>query len=132
MKQKILVVDDTETMRHFQRLFLEAQGYEVALAEDGIDALDKIPAFGPDLILMDCTMPRMDGLECCRRIKADGVLREVKVIMVTSKSEYDHIRDAFAAGCDDYVTKPVDRTELLLKTRDLLKFSHLKRVLRSG
>jgi len=132
MRDKILVVDDTETMRSFYRLLLDSQGYEVEAAQDGVEALQMVRSSTPDLVLMDLVMPNMDGIECCRQIKAREDSRDVKVVMVTSRSEYTRISEAFAAGCDDYVVKPVDRTELMLKVKELLKFSHLRQLLRSG
>lgn len=132
MKDKILVVDDTETMRSFYDVLLRGQGYEVDAAADGVEALDKLNAEMPDLVLLDLMMPNMDGIECCRRIKSNAETRDVKVVMVTSRSEYSRITEAFAAGCDDYVVKPVDRTELMLKVRELLKFTHLRQLLRTG
>jgi two-component system cell cycle response regulator len=129
---QILAVDDTETMRAFYRLLLTAQGYGVVTADDGVDALDKIGDARPDLVLLDLMMPRLDGIETCRRIKNDEATRDVKVVMCTSRSDYARISEAFAAGCDDYVVKPVDRMELLLKVGELLKFSHLRQLLRHG
>ena len=131
MASKILIVDDTETMRLYEHMLLSGQGYELAMAENGVEALDKIKEIKPDLVLLDIMMPQMDGIECCRRIKADEVTREIKVVMVTTKSEYEKVKEAFAAGCDDYVTKPINRVELLSKLKELLKFSELKQLLRS-
>ncbi len=132
MQPRILAVDDTETMRAFYKLLLTAQGYGVVTADDGVDALDKIDGARPDLVLLDLMMPRLDGIETCRRIKQDEAMRDVKVLMVTSRSDYPRISEAFAAGCDDYVVKPVGRTELLLKVRELLKFSHPRQLLKHG
>lgn len=130
MNERILVVDDTETMRSFENVLLTGQGYCVETAGDGMEALDKIDAFDPDLVLLDLMMPRLNGIECCRRIKSSEATRDIKVVMVTSSGEYPRISEAFAAGCDDYVVKPIDRTELLLKVKELLKFSHLRQLLR--
>jgi len=131
MAARILIVDDTETMRLYEHMLLSGQGYELDMAENGIEALKKIEEVRPDLILLDIMMPRMDGIECCRQIKADESLREIKVVMVTTKSEYEKVKEAFAAGCDDYVTKPINRVELLSKLKELLKFTELKQLLRS-
>lgn len=132
MSDKILVVDDTDTMRKFYDVLLRGQGYRVASARDGEEALEKVESESPDLVLMDLMMPKMDGIEACRRIKSGEETRDIKVVMVTSRGEYSRITEAFAAGCDDYVVKPVDRTELMLKVKELLKFSHLRRMLRAG
>jgi len=131
MGNRILIVDDTETMRMVEQMMLAGEGYEIKTAIDGIDALDKIEQERPDLILMDIMMPRMDGIQCCQRIKSSDALKDIKVVMVTTKSEYDRVKEAFAAGCDDYVTKPIDKAELIKKIEDLLKFVNLRDLLRT-
>jgi two-component system alkaline phosphatase synthesis response regulator PhoP len=131
MKNKILIVDDTETMRLYQQLLLSELGYDVDVAEDGIAGLEKIEEIKPDLVLLDIMMPRMDGIECCRKIKENDQTRHIKVVMVTTKSEYERVREAFAAGCDDYVTKPIDKTELITKVQELLDFQNLRQLLRA-
>ncbi len=131
MAGKILIVDDTETMRLYEHMLLSGQGYDLEMAKNGVDALEKIENNKPDLVLLDIMMPKMDGIECCKRIKANQETQEIKVVMVTTKSEYEKVKEAFAAGCDDYVTKPIDRIELLSKLKELLKFSELKQLLRS-
>ncbi len=130
MPSKILIVDDTETMRLFEHMLLSGQGYELEMAENGVEALEKIKLFQPDLVLMDIMMPIMDGIECCRRIKSDEKTKTTKVVIVTTKSEYVKVKEAFAAGCDDYITKPINRTELLSKTSELLKFCELRHLLK--
>jgi CheY-like chemotaxis protein len=132
MSDRILVVDDTETMRSFYDVLLRGQGYQVEEAQDGVEAMEKVNAEAPALVLMDLMMPNMDGIEACRRIKSSERTRDVKVVMVTSRDEYSRITEAFAAGCDDYIVKPVDRTELMLKVKELLKFTHLRQLLRAG
>jgi CheY-like chemotaxis protein len=127
----ILVVDDTETMRRFHESFLVKEGYKVETAKDGQDALNKMAVHCPDLVLMDIDMPVMDGVTCCRTIKSDKSFADTKVIMVTSQSEFKNMREAFKAGCDDYVTKPVNQAELMGKIKELLKFSALKRLIKS-
>ena len=129
MASKILIVDDTETMRLYEHMLLSGQGYELDMAENGVQALEKIKDFKPDLVLMDIMMPEMDGIECCRRIKSDPESKKTKVVIVTTKSEYGKVKEAFAAGCDDYVTKPINRVELLSKMSELLKFVQLRQLL---
>lgn len=131
MANKVLIVDDTETMRLAEQMMLAGEGYEIDVADDGVEALNRIAMSRPDLVLLDIMMPRMDGIECCRRIKADERLKDIKVVMVTTKSEYERVKEAFAAGCDDYVTKPIDKNELISKLRDLMKFVSLRELLRS-
>jgi len=131
MANKILIVDDTETMRMAEEMMLSGEGYQISTACDGVDALEKISADRPDLVLMDIMMPRMDGIECCRRMKANDRTSDIKVVMVTTKSEYERVKEAFAAGCDDYITKPIDKSELIGKLKDLMKFVNLRELLRS-
>lgn len=131
MANKVLIVDDTETMRMTEEMMLSNEGYEIQTAVDGVDALEKIAARKPDLVLLDIMMPRMDGIECCKRIKSDDNISDIKVVMVTTKSEYERVKEAFAAGCDDYITKPIDKTELIGKMKDLMKFVNLRELLRS-
>ena len=131
MANRVLIVDDTETMRLAEQMMLAGEGYEIDVADDGVEALNRISISRPDLVLLDIMMPRMDGIECCRRIKADAGLKDIKVVMVTTKSEYERVKEAFAAGCDDYVTKPIDKNELISKLRDLMKFVSLRELLRS-
>ena len=119
MKIKVLIVDDTTTTRMHERLLLVDLGFEIDEARDGIEAMKKVSVDRPDLVLMDIEMPKMDGIECCRMIKQDKRFRETKVIMVSSKDEFSKIDEAFKAGCDDYVTKPIDRAELLEKIGEI-------------
>jgi CheY-like chemotaxis protein len=131
MTNRILIVDDTETMRLTQQMMLKDEDCEIEMATNGLDALEKIKANRPDLVLMDIMMPEMDGIECCRRIKGSPELSDIKVVMVTTRSEYARVKEAFAAGCDDYINKPVDKQELLTKVNDLLKFVSLRKLLQN-
>ena len=130
MSQRILVVDDDEDIVRVVRVNLELEGFEVSTAFDGVEGVQAVERAAPDLVLLDIMMPRMDGIECCRKIKENDLTRDVKVVMVTTKSEYERVREAFAAGCDDYVTKPIDKTELITKVQELLDFQNLRQLLR--
>ncbi len=130
-KIKILIADDTKTVRFYERSLLSVRDYEIEEAVDGVDALERVKTFRPHLVLMDIMMPRMDGIECCRCIKADDEFKETKVIMVTTKDEYKKIDEAFKAGCDDYVIKPVDQAELLKKIDELSDFVRFLQKLRT-
>jgi CheY-like chemotaxis protein len=131
MASRILIVDDTETMRLYEHMLLSGQGYDLDMASDGAEAIEKIAQRKPDLVLLDIMMPRMNGIECCRKIKSSDETKDIKVVMVTTKSEYEKVKEAFAAGCDDYVTKPINRVELLAKMKELLKFAELRQLLKS-
>ncbi|NUO64144.1 MAG: response regulator [Gemmatimonadaceae bacterium] len=117
MPKKILIVDDSLTSVMWQQLVLKQEPYEIVVANDGQAGVEAAVASRPDLILMDMVMPRMNGLEALRAIRATRGLASVPVIMVTTRSEMKNIEAAFASGCTEYITKPIDRTELLGKVR---------------
>lgn len=119
-KKKILLVDDTETVLMFEKLMLAGLDFEIHIARNGLEALARVADRRPDLILLDIVMPGLDGIETCRRLKADPVTREIPVIMVTTKGEPERVEQAFVAGCDDYLTKPLDRLQLLAKVRSFV------------
>lgn len=110
--EPILVVDDNPTNLKLARILLESEGYEVRAAVDAEEALLLLEAFLPRLILMDLQLPGMDGLELTRRLKADPRTRAIPIIAVTSYAMRGDEERALAAGCDGYVTKPID-TEAL-------------------
>jgi len=126
MAERILVVDDTRTVRRLQEVMLRQEGYEVLAASDGEMALELIAERPPDLVLLDLMMPRMDGIECCRRIKSQPQTRGIKVVMVTSKDERAEVRKAFDAGCDGFITKPVQKEELLRQVASLLRIARAR------
>jgi two-component system, OmpR family, response regulator MprA len=118
---RILVVDDDRAVRDSLRRSLEFNGYEVDLAGDGLDALDRISARRPDAVVLDVMMPRVGGLEACRRLRADG--DDVPILVLTAR---DSVADRVAgldAGADDYLVKPFALEELLARLRALLRRS---------
>lgn len=121
----ILVVDDVPDNVDILQLRLESQGYEVASATDGVDALEKVAELLPDLVLLDVMMPRMDGMECVKRLKADDSLPFIPVIMVTAKSDAKDVIQGLEAGGDDYLTKPVDHAALSARVRAMLRIKAL-------
>jgi DNA-binding response OmpR family regulator len=118
--KKILVVDDSATSLMWQRMILGQEKFEVVTAKDGQEGVDVALAQRPDLVLMDVVMPRMNGFEACRALRATAAMREVPVIMVTTRSEYKNVEQAYESGCNDYITKPIDKLELLTKVRSFL------------
>jgi CheY-like chemotaxis protein len=121
----ILIVDDNAQNLKLARVILTREGYDVRTAIDAEEALRMLETFLPSLILMDLQLPQMDGLELTRRLKADPVRRHITIIALTAYAmKGDHER-ALAAGCDDYMSKPID-TDALAS----LVASHLRR--RSG
>ncbi len=121
MPARILIVDDlTENLEILEGL-LEPEGYLLDKAHDGQEAVDKALAEPPDLILMDVSMPRMTGFEACRRLKEDERTRLVPIVLVTGLTAREDRIQGIAAGCDDFLTKPVDSEQLLARTRNLLR-----------
>lgn len=110
---EILVVDDDPNSRKIIELMLSNQGYRLHLAEDGHEALAVLAREKIDLVLLDLLMPRLDGFETAERLKADPSLREIPVIAVSALAFSSDRQEAARAGCDDYLTKPFTRRELL-------------------
>jgi adenylate cyclase len=116
----ILVVDDVPDNVDILQMRLEAQGYEVVTAGDGVEALDKIRALLPDLVLLDVMMPKLDGIETVKRLKADASLPFIPVILVTAKADASDVIAGLESGGDDYLTKPVDHAALSARVRAML------------
>jgi len=117
---KILLVEDNEDNRDMLSRRLEMSGYDVVLAVDGEEGLEMASSEAPDLILMDMSLPVMDGWEATRRIKADEATSSIPVIAFTANAMSGDRERALAAGCDDYDTKPVEMQRLLGKIEALL------------
>lgn len=114
MGERVLIVDDNPTNLKLVAFLVKAAGYEVDTAQDAEAAQAAIKANRPKLILMDLQLPGVDGLELTRRLKADPATRAIKIIAVTAYAMKGDQEKAIAAGCDDYVTKPVDTRALPL------------------
>jgi CheY-like chemotaxis protein len=117
---KILLVEDNETNRDMLSRRLVRKGYEVVMALDGQQAVEMAASENPDLILMDMSLPVIDGWEATRRVKADGATRTIPVIALTAHAMAGDREKAIEAGCDDYDTKPIDLGRLLDKITLLL------------
>jgi len=124
---RILVVDDHEANRTLLRDILELDGHAVVLAASGGEAL--VAAGDPelDLVLLDVNMPGMDGLEVCRRLRAEPATTSLVIILVTALADRAHRLDGIAAGANDYLTKPIDRPDLLMRVRNALRLRRLHR-----
>jgi two-component system, OmpR family, alkaline phosphatase synthesis response regulator PhoP len=122
----ILVVDDVPQNVELMQAYLETLNCTVHVAVDGIDALEKVPKVNPDLILLDIMMPRMSGFEVCRRLKANPETREIPILMVTALNELGDIERGVESGTDDFLTKPINKLELLTRVKSLLRVRHLK------
>jgi adenylate cyclase len=122
---RILVVDDVADNVEILRVRLESLGYEVVVAEDGESALAVVHETLPDLILLDIMMPKIDGLEVARRLKADAGLPFIPIIMVTAKTTPKDVLAGLEAGGDDYLTKPIDHSALIVRVRAMLRIKAL-------
>ncbi|MFM8733521.1 MAG: two-component system response regulator [Phycisphaerales bacterium] len=126
---RVLVVDDNPQNTELVQAYLESLPVEIASAVDGVEAMQVAERFRPDLILLDVMMPRMSGFEVCQKIKSNPALRDTVVIMVTALHEVGDFERAVECGCDDFLTKPVNKLELVTRVRSLLRVRALKRML---
>jgi len=125
-QSKVLVVDDNAQNLELLVAYLDSLKCNVTTAGDGIEALKQIELDCPDLILLDIMMPRMSGYEVCRKIKADPKTRDIPVVMVTALNELGDIQRGVESGTDDFITKPVNRLELVTRVKSLLRVRHLR------
>ena len=121
----ILIADDNEANRDILARRLEVHGYGLAMAADGAEALSQARALLPDLILLDVMMPKFDGLEVCRQLKADKSLPFIPIILVTARSDTKDIVAGLEIGADEYLTKPVDQAALVARVRSILRIKEL-------
>ena len=117
---KILLVEDNEMNRDMLTRRLERKGFEVVIAIDGRAGIDMASSSNPDIILMDLSLPVIDGWEAARQIKADSAMQSIPIIALTAHAMAGDEQKALAAGCDDYDTKPIDLKRLLGKIENLL------------
>jgi CheY-like chemotaxis protein len=122
----VLIVDDNPQNVELLCAFLESLPVRIVTASDGIEALQKVGENNPDLILLDIMMPHMSGFQVCQRLKSDPKTRDIQVLMVTALNELGDIERATECGTDDFVSKPVNKFELLTRVKSLLKVRHLK------
>jgi len=120
-KNRILIADDNQPNRELLEAYLSDVDCDVEHAADGQDTLDRVKSFKPDLILLDVMMPKLSGFEVCQKLKADSNLRKIMVLMVTALNEAGDIERAVKAGTDDFLSKPVNKTELLKRVENMLK-----------
>ncbi len=125
-ESRVLVVDDNLQNLELLVAYLDALPCEVSTATDGVEALEKVQEVRPDLILLDIMMPRMSGFEVCRKIKSDPETRDIPIVMVTALNELGDIERGVESGTDDFITKPVNRLELVTRVKSLLRVRHLK------
>lgn len=122
---RVLIADDNLQNCELLDAYLADEPYEIAMAYDGQEALAKVAEFQPDLILLDIMMPKLSGYEVCQQLRKNPATRDIPVLMVTALNEMGDIEKAVQAGADDFLTKPVNRLELLTRVKSLLRVRHL-------
>ena len=121
MPSKILIADDNVPNIELLEAYLTGFDHEIETAGDGVETLEKVKTFAPDLILLDIMMPKLSGFEVCEKLKNDPKTQEIMILMVTALSELGDIERAVNAGCDDYLSKPVNKFELLKRVDNMLR-----------
>ncbi|MFH1745430.1 MAG: response regulator [Planctomycetota bacterium] len=124
---KVLIADDNPQILELLEAYLEPLGVQVVLATDGQAAFDVVERQRPDLILLDIMMPKHSGFEVCRVLKDDPRYNDISIIMVTALNEVGDMERARESGADDFLCKPVNKTELLERVSNLLKIRRLKK-----
>ncbi|MEK6239692.1 MAG: response regulator [Planctomycetales bacterium] len=124
-KSRILITDDNEPNVELLEAYLSGVDCDVEIAVDGRDALDKVAAFKPHLILLDVMMPRLSGFEVCEQLKANPETRGIMILMVTALNQLGDVERAVNAGTDDFLSKPVNKVELLKRVENMLKLRHV-------
>ncbi|HUT13448.1 MAG TPA: response regulator [Thermoguttaceae bacterium] len=121
---KILIADDNLPNVELLEAYLAETDCEIAVATDGRETLEQVARFQPDLILLDIMMPKLSGFEVCRQIKQDPLTNNILILMVTALNEQGDIERAVAAGCDDFLSKPINKLELLKRVEKMLELRH--------
>jgi len=120
-KNKILIADDNLPNVELLEAFLGDMECEIAVAADGRETLDKVAEFHPHLILLDIMMPKLSGFEVCKQLKQDPATNQIMILMVTALNELGDIERAVASGCDDFLSKPVNKLELVKRVENMLR-----------
>ncbi|HRP24830.1 MAG TPA: response regulator [Thauera sp.] len=120
MNKKVLIADDEQNIVISLEFLMKREGFEVLIANDGEEAVSRIRADHPDLVLLDVMMPKKSGFEVCQEIKADPALAAVRILMLTAKGRDTEVAKGLALGADAYMTKPFSTKELVEKVRSLL------------
>jgi CheY-like chemotaxis protein len=118
--RRILLVDDSETILQIEQMILSKLCYDLVTAHDGDEAVAKALESNPDLILMDVIMPKMGGFEALRQLRQLDQTKTVPIVMVTTEAEAESIEKGYLTGCNDYIVKPIDTSELVAKVKNLL------------
>jgi two-component system alkaline phosphatase synthesis response regulator PhoP len=123
---RVLIADDNEANVELLEAYLGGMELEIAIAVDGQDTLDKVASFKPDLILLDIMMPKLSGFEVCQRLKSDKATSGIMILMITALNELGDIERAVEAGTDDFLSKPVNKIELVKRVENMLKLRNVK------
>ena len=124
-RSRVLIADDNEPNRELLEAYLADVDCEIATAVDGLDTLEKVEAFRPDVILLDVMMPKLSGFEVCDRLKSDPATSPIMVLMVTALGELGDIERAVESGTDDFLSKPVNKVELVKRVENMLRLRHV-------
>ena len=124
-KSRILIADDNLPNSELLEAYLSDLDCEIAMAADGLETLNQVKAFQPDLILLDVMMPKLSGFEVCRKLKDDPATRRIMILMVTALNELGDIERAVQAGTDDFLSKPVNKLELIKRVENMLKLKDI-------
>jgi two-component system alkaline phosphatase synthesis response regulator PhoP len=124
-RSRILIADDNPTNVELLEAYLADIPCEIAVAVDGLDTMHKVATFRPDLVLLDVMMPKLSGFEVCKKIKQNPETRRIMVLMVTALNEPGDVERAVAVGCDDFLSKPIHKVELLKRVENMLKLRHI-------
>jgi two-component system, OmpR family, alkaline phosphatase synthesis response regulator PhoP len=124
-KSRILIADDNEPNVELLEAYLSGMDVETAVAKDGQDTLAKVASFRPHLILLDIMMPKLSGFEVCKKIKSEPSTSGIMILMVTALNELGDIERGVQAGTDDFLSKPVNKAELLIRVENMLKLRHI-------
>lgn len=124
-KSKILIADDNQPNVELLEAYLVNLDCEIDVAHDGQETMDKVASFKPDVILLDVMMPKLSGFEVCKQLKDNPATSGIMVLMVTALNELGDIERAVTAGTDDFLSKPVNKSELIMRIERMLKIRHM-------
>ena len=118
---RILITDDSQLNAELLEAHLEGTGFDTKIVSNGDDALKAAKEWNPDVVLLDVMMPKISGFEVCRRWRADARTRGIGVLMITALDQPTDVEQGVSSGTDDFITKPINKTELLLRVRAMLE-----------
>lgn len=120
MRKTVLLADDSNTILMMERMLLAREPYDLVMAKDGQEAYEKALSVKPDLIVLDVVMPKLTGFEVCVKLRQHPETRTTPILLVTTRGEAENFERGYEAGCNDYITKPINNVEFLSKLRDHL------------